>query len=95
MESHDRLREGIEIRGDRQSGGKAPVLGTSVPCLTSVSIKDPSMWARLKKLLLGSEKVSGMRGEKVLQVTCYNYGHATDLPYKPWILGSTGLHTGF
>lgn len=55
MKSHDSLGEGIEIRGDRESEGKAPVLETSVPCLTSVSTQDPSMWARLKKLL-GSEK---------------------------------------
>lgn len=31
-------------------------LGTFVSCLTSMGTKDPSMWARLQKLLLGSEE---------------------------------------
>ena len=56
MKNCNSIEEGIEIRGERESEGKAPVFGTFVPCLTSLGIKDPSMWARLKTLLLGSEE---------------------------------------
>lgn len=56
MKNHNSIREGIKMKGDRESEGKAPVFGTSVPCLTSLGTKDSSMWARLKNLLLGSEE---------------------------------------
>lgn len=56
MKSHNSTGEGIEMRGDRESKGKVPVFGTFASCLTSLNIKDPSMWARLMKLMLGSEE---------------------------------------
>lgn len=55
MKSHDSLGERIAIR-DRENERKHLLLEHLCHALTSMGTKDPSMWARLQKLLLGSEE---------------------------------------